>query len=196
MTSSTSHVESTLQGSQILIGISGGIACYKTAFLVSSLAQMGAAVDVVMTESATRFIAPLTFESLTGRPVFDSPWKHVDGHEPQHIKLAQRAKAMLIAPCTMDLLATLVQGFAHDPVSLVCSAINRSNVPVLLAPSMNETMYGQPSTQRNLQCATDDGFTVLDAEDGWQACRAEGKGRMPETETLIKELEKVIISRN
>jgi len=196
MHSSTLHVESTLLGSQIIIGISGGIACYKTAFLVSTLVQMGAVVDVVMTESASRFITPLTFESLTGRPVFDSPWKHVDGHEPQHIKLAQRASAMLIAPCTMDLLATLVNGFAHDPVSLVCSAINRTETPVLLAPSMNETMYGQPSTQRNLQSATEDRFTVLDVEDGWQACRAEGKGRMPETDTLIEALVKAIKTIN
>ena len=191
MHSSTLHVESTLLGSQIIIGISGGIACYKTAFLVSTLVQMGAVVDVVMTESASRFITPLTFESLTGRPVFDSPWKHVDGHEPQHIKLAQRASAMLIAPCTMNMLAVLVNGMAHDPVSLVCSAIDRKHIPVLLAPSMNTTMLSQPATQRNLSFLAEDGFQILDEEHGWQACRAVGSGRMPEPETLLAALQSI-----
>jgi phosphopantothenoylcysteine decarboxylase/phosphopantothenate--cysteine ligase len=181
--------DSPLHTKQVVIGLSGGIACYKMADLVSSLVQLGAIVDVVMTKAATKFITPLTFESLSGRPVFDSQWKHVDGFEPQHIKLASRADTMLIAPCTMDMLATLVQGFTHDPVSLVCSAMDRTTKQVILAPSMNVTMLSQPSTQRNLQVARDDGFTVLPMADGWQACRAFGMGRMPETTTLITALE-------
>jgi len=180
--------DSILDGKQIIVGLSGGIACYKIADLVSTLVQTGVLVDVIMTEAATKFITPLTFESLTGRPVFDSQWKHIDGHNPQHIQIASRADGMLIAPCTMDMLATLAHGFTHDPVSLVCSAIDRTQCPVVLAPSMNVTMLAQQTTQRNLQCTKDDGFTVLGVEDGWQACGAVGLGRMPETQTLISAL--------
>jgi phosphopantothenoylcysteine decarboxylase/phosphopantothenate--cysteine ligase len=184
---STQH--SHLNGQRIIIGVTGGIACYKIADLVSSLVQQNLIIDVVMTEPATRFVTPLTFETLTGRPVFDSQWKHIDGNEPQHIKIATNADVMLIAPCTMDMLARLSSGFADDPVSLVCSAINREHTPVLLAPSMNVTMLTQPSTQRNLQTLAEDGFTLLSPEDGWQACRAEGIGRLPEPETLLSALE-------
>ena len=92
---------------------------------------------------------------------------------------------MLIAPCTMDMLAQLASGFANDPVSLVCSAINRTTTPVLIAPSMNVTMLNQPSTQRNIKTLSDDGFTLLSSEEGWQACRADGMGRLPEPETLF-----------
>lgn len=183
------HKNSSLDGKRIIVGISGGIACYKIADLVSTLIQSGAILDVLMTEAATRFITPLTFESLTGRPVFDNQWKHIDGHNPQHIKLATHTDAMLIAPCTMDMLARLTHGFTDDPVSLVCSAIDRNQTPVLLAPSMNVTMYSQASTQRNLQHASEDGFIVLDPDEGWQACRADGLGRLPKSTTLIKAIE-------
>jgi len=178
--------DSHIENQRILIGISGGIACYKIADLVSTLVQLNNIVDVVMTDAATRFIAPLTFESLTGKPVFDCQWKHIDDCEPQHIKLATNASMMLIAPCTMDMLAKLAHGNTDDPVSLVASAIDRRTTPVILAPSMNETMFNQPSTQRNLQTLADDGFTVLDSEEGWQACRAVGVGRMPEPESLLQ----------
>ena len=180
---------SSLDGKRIIVGISGGIACYKIADLVSNLVQSGAIVDVLMTEAATRFVAPLTFESLTGRAVFDTQWKHLDGHSPQHIKLATDTDIMLIAPCTMDMLARLALGFTDDPVTLVCSAIDRKQTPVLLAPSMNVTMLSQPSTLRNIQRAEEDGFNVLTPDDGWQACRAEGMGRLPDTTTLIKALQ-------
>jgi len=111
-----SHQNSSLDGKRIIVGISGGIACYKIADLVSNLVQSGAIVDVLMTEAATRFITTLSFESLTGRPVFDNQWKHVDGHSPQHIKLASAVDVMIIAPCTMDMLARLALGFTDDPL--------------------------------------------------------------------------------
>ena len=175
----------SLDGRRIIIGLSGGIACYKVAELVSTLVQSNNSVDVVMTDAATRFIAPLTFASLTGRPVFDCQWKHIDDCEPQHIKLATNANAMLIAPCTMDMLAKLAHGSTDDPVTLVASAIDRNSIPVILAPSMNTTMFNQPATQRNLRTLSEDGFTVLDSEEGWQACRAVGQGCLPETRTLL-----------
>ncbi|MBL6997232.1 MAG: hypothetical protein ISR75_02190 [Phycisphaerales bacterium] len=184
--------KSILQGKHILIGVSGGIACYKTAELVSKLVQLGVIVDVVMTEAATRFVTPLTFESLSGRGVFDSQWKHIDGHAPQHIKISQCADAMLVAPCTMDMLAKLAVGFTNDPVSLVISAIDLSETPVLLAPSMNVTMLNQPSTQRNLTILKEDGYRLVPPEAGWQACRAHGAGRLPDLTTLVDALETAI----
>lgn len=170
---------------RIIVGLTGGIACYKIADLVSTLVQSNNIVDVAMTKAATRFIAPLTFASLTGRAVFDSQWKHIDTCEPQHIKLARSVEAMLIAPCTMNMLAKLANGFADDPISLIASAINKKTTPVILAPSMNQTMLSQQSTQRNLQTLAEDGYTVLDCEEGWQACRTEGAGRLPEPEVLL-----------
>jgi phosphopantothenoylcysteine decarboxylase/phosphopantothenate--cysteine ligase len=142
-----------------------------------------------MTEAATRFVTPLTFESLSGRAVLDSQWKHVDGHAPQHIKLAQRADAMLIAPCTMNMLAKLSSGFTDDPLSLVASAIDISSTPVLLAPSMNATMFMQPSTKRNLTLLKEDGYRIVPPEEGWQACRTHGDGRLPQLTVLIYALE-------
>ena len=180
---------SNFDGQRVVIGLSGGIACYKVADLVSTLVQSNNIVDVVMTEAATRFIAPLTFESLTGKQVFDSQWKHIDHYEPQHIKLASNADMMLIAPCTMDMLAKLANGHTDDPVTLVASAIDKTTTPVILAPSMNTTMFNQRSTQRNLQTLADDGFTILDCDEGWQACRAVGTGRLPEPETLLVALQ-------
>jgi len=184
---------SSLDGKRIIVGISGGIASYKIADVVSSLVQIGVIVDVLMTEAATRFITPLSLESLSGRPVFDTQWKHIDGHSPQHIKIAERADLMLIAPCTMDMLARITHGLTDDPVSLVCSAIDRTKTPVLVAPSMNVTMLAQPSTQRNMKQASEDGFTLLTPEEGWQACRAEGLGRLPDTQSLIKAIERALL---
>lgn len=183
-------------GRRIIIGITGGIACYKVADLVSKLVQTGSTIDVVMTEAATHFVTPLTFASLTGRAVLDSQWSFVDGHDPQHIRLAKSCSAMLIAPCTMDMVAKLAIGLTNDTVSLVASAIDRSSTPLLVAPSMNVTMFNQPSTQRNLQQLSDDGYKVLDVQDGWQACRSFGQGRLPETEVLLKALSAALSQKN
>jgi phosphopantothenoylcysteine decarboxylase/phosphopantothenate--cysteine ligase len=184
--------DSNLDGLRIIIGLTGGIACYKVAGLVSKLVQAGAIVDVLMTKAATRFIAPLTFASLTGRPVFDSQWTYVDGHGPQHIKLATSADVMLIAPCTMDMLGKLANGMTDDPVSLVTSAIDRSKTSVLLAPSMNETMLRQPSTIRNINTLREDGYIIIEPEDGWQACKHVGTGRLPESDALFEALNAVL----
>ena len=180
--------EDHLVGRHLVIGLSGGIACYKIATLVSSLVQHGAVVDVLMTEAATRFIAPLTFESLTGRQVFDSQWKQGESCDPRHIQIATKAEAILIAPCTMNMLAKLSHGMTDDPVSLVVSAVDLAATPVLLAPSMNTTMYAQQATQRNLTTLSKDGYTIIDPEEGWQACRSTGQGRLPTTELLLESL--------
>ena len=184
-----------MKGVHIGIGISGGIAAYKIAGLVSTLVQEGAIVDVLMTDAATKFVTPLTFSSLTARPVFDNQWSHIDGHEPQHIKIAQSLSMLLIAPCTMDMLAKLNHGRTDDPVALVASAIDREITPVILAPSMNAVMMKQPATQRNIAMLKDDGFTVLDSDYGWQACRAVGQGRMPEQEHLLEIIKQTLSAK-
>ena len=185
----------SFDGRRIIVGITGGIACYKIAEVVSKLVQNGAAVNVLMTDSAARFITPLTFASLTGKAVFDSQWSFVEGHDPQHIRLAKNADAMLIAPCTMNMLAKLSHGLTDDPVSLVASAIDPANVPIILAPSMNTTMLGQASTQRNLQSLSNDGFTVLETQNGWQACKTVGQGRMEDPLSLIEALDEALVKK-
>ncbi len=172
-------------GKGIVVGITGGIACYKTAHIVSRLAQAGASVSVLMTDAATRFVTPLTFQALSGRPVYTSQWEHVESQDPQHISLARGAALMLIAPCTMDMMAKLATGRTDDVVSLVASAIDRSKQPCLLAPSMNAVMWNQPATQRALAQLKDDGFQLIGPDSGWQACRTEGVGRMSEPDEIL-----------
>ncbi|MEM7229279.1 MAG: flavoprotein [Planctomycetota bacterium] len=169
----------------VIIGVTGGIACYKMASVVSSLVQVGATVTVLMTESATKFITPATFEALSGRPVLTDIWTPVAAHDPQHISLARDADLMLIAPATMDTIARLAHGHANDIVTLVCSAIDRDSTPVLVAPSMNAVMLAQPATQRNIAQLNADGFSVIEPATGWQACRTDGAGRLPEPEDLV-----------
>ncbi len=138
-----------------------------------------------MTDSATRFITPLTFQALSGRPVYDSQWSHIESQDPQHISLARAADVMLIAPCTMDMLAKLAHGRTDDVVSLIASAVDLQKQTILLAPSMNEVMYNQPSTQRNLKQLREDGFEVIAPGSGWQACRTEGVGRLAEPDIIL-----------
>jgi phosphopantothenoylcysteine decarboxylase / phosphopantothenate---cysteine ligase len=175
----------SLHGRRVIVGLSGGIACYKVANVVSALAQAGAEVTVAMTDAATRFVTPLTFQSLSGRPVYTNQWEHIESSDPQHISLARAADLMLIAPCTMDMMAKLAAGRTDDVVSLIASAIDLGKQPILLAPSMNEVMWNQPSTRRNLAQVQKDGFEILQPEKGWQACRTVGVGRMAEPETLL-----------
>ena len=113
-------------GARLIVGLSGGIACYKVAQVVSRLVQAGHEVTCLMTESATRFVTPLTFQALSGRPVYTSVWEHIESHDPQHVALARDAALMLIAPATMDMLARLVHGRADDVVTLVAGAFDRS----------------------------------------------------------------------
>ncbi|MFM9996320.1 MAG: flavoprotein [Phycisphaerales bacterium] len=174
-----------VRGRRLIVAVTGGIAAYKTATVVSRLAQAGAQVTVCMTEAATKFVAPLTFQALSARPVYTSIWQHEEASDPQHIALADKADAVLVAPCTMDCLAKLACGLTDDVVTLVLSAVDRARVPVLLAPSMNSVMLAQPSTQRNLRTLEADGFRIIGPGDGWQACRHVGAGRMSEPEELL-----------
>ncbi|MCA9272632.1 MAG: phosphopantothenoylcysteine decarboxylase [Phycisphaerales bacterium] len=181
----------TLGGKRIVLGVCGGISAYKSAALTSKLVQAGAEVTVLMTESASRFVTPMTFQALSGKPVYTSIWEHVESSDPQHISTANNADFAVVAPCSMDCLARLATGRADDVVTLVLSAIDRSRTPVLLAPAMNELMWSQPATQRNVETLRGDGFDFVGPDSGWQACRAVGTGRMAEPEAILE----AIVSR-
>jgi phosphopantothenoylcysteine decarboxylase/phosphopantothenate--cysteine ligase len=188
-------VSDVLSGARIIVGVTGGIAAYKSATLVSRLAQAGAQVTVAMTDAATRFVTPLTFQALSARPVYTSQWEHIESQDPQHISLASAADVAVVAPCTMDCMARLATGRTDDVVCLILSAIDRRKTPVLLAPSMNDVMWGQPATQRNLETLKADGFKVVGPASGWQACRHVGPGRMVEPEELFEAVRGALVGR-
>lgn len=173
------------KGRRIIVGVTGGIAAYKACILVSKLSQAGAEVTVAMTDAATHFVTPLTFQSLSARPVYTSPWEHLESKDPQHVSLARDAALAIVAPCTMDCLAKLATGRTDDVVNLILSAIDRTTTPILLAPSMNAAMWSQNSTQRNLKTLQEDGFHFVGPAEGWQACRTVGAGRMSEPEEIL-----------
>ena len=184
--------DSSFAGKRIVVGITGGIAAYKSATLVSRLAQGGADVTVCMTEAATKFITPLTLQALSARPVYTSAWEHVESKDPQHISTGKDADLCVVAPCTMDCMAKLVTGLTGDMVTLVLSAVDRARTPVLLAPSMNEVMWAQASTRRNRSQLEADGFLFTGPPDGWQACRAVGPGRMQEPDAIYNEALRIL----
>lgn len=184
------------EGRSIFVGVTGGIAAYKTCTLVSRIAQAGARVTVAMTEAAARFVGPITFQALSANHVYTSAWEHVQSQDPQHISLATNADACIVAPCTMDCMARLASGMTSDVVCLILSAVDRSKTPVLLAPAMNTAMWAQPATQRNAKQLVDDGYTLVGPGDGWQACRHVGAGRMSEPEQLVAALADALRARN
>jgi phosphopantothenoylcysteine decarboxylase/phosphopantothenate--cysteine ligase len=175
----------SLKGKRVAVGVCAGIASYKVCGVVSTLAQAGAEVTVAMTADAQRFVTPLVFQSLAGRPVLSSVWDSAAPADPQHIRAASALDIYLIAPCTMDMLAKLATGRCDDTVSLLAASVDRARTPVVIAPSMNEAMWRQPATQRNLATLRSDGFAVIEPGVGWQACRAVGPGRLPEPDELV-----------
>lgn len=195
LTADPAALRPVVKGKRIIIGVTGGIAAYKTAMIVSRLAQAGAEVTVAMTEAATHFVTPLTFQALSGRTVYTSSWEHVESKDPQHISLADAADAAIVAPCTMDCMAKLATGRTDDVVTLILSAVDRAKTPVLLAPSMNTVMWSQPATLRNARQLADDGFTLVGPGDGWQACRHVGAGRMSEPEVILAALIAALTAR-
>jgi phosphopantothenoylcysteine synthetase/decarboxylase len=180
----------------ILVGVTGGIAAYKTCTVVSRLAQAGCRVTVAMSEAAARFVGPLTFQALSGNPVYTSSWEHIESKDPQHVSLAGGVDACVVAPCTMDCMARLACGMGDDVVSLILAAVDRSRTPVLLAPAMNATMWAQSATQRNARQLVEDGYQLVGPGDGWQACRCMGAGRMAEPEVIVAALAGILGPRD
>ena len=192
MTSPTNSAETTeapeLGGKHIILGLSGGIACYKAAEMCRAIIKAGATVQVVMTEAAEQFITPVTMQALSGRPVFTSQWDSREDNNMAHINLSREADAILIAPCSADFVAKLLHGRADDLLSLMCLARPMETVPLLVAPAMNREMYAHPATQRNLAQLQSDGATVLGVGCGFQACGETGDGRMLEPDELLQDI--------
>lgn len=186
------QVTGDLAGRHIVLGLSGGIACYKAAELTRELVKAGATVQVVMTDAAEQFITAMTLQALSGRPVYTSTWdtRDVDGvaNNMPHINLTRQADAVLVAPATADFMARLLHGRADDLLSLLCLARPIERCPLLIAPAMNREMWSHPATQRNVAQLRADGTHFLGPDSGAQACGEVGEGRMLEPEQLLEEL--------
>jgi len=179
----------TLAGKHLVLGLSGGIACYKAAELCRALVKMGATVQVVMTEAAEHFMTAVTMQALSGRSVFTSQWDSREGNNMAHINLSREADAIVVAPASADFMAKLLHGSADDLLSLMCLARPREQVPLIVAPAMNREMWSNPATQRNVVQLKADGIHVLDVGQGDQACGETGDGRMLEAEEIMEDLQ-------
>jgi phosphopantothenoylcysteine decarboxylase/phosphopantothenate--cysteine ligase len=177
-----------LAGKHIVLGLTGGIACYKSAELCRLLVKAGATVQVVMTEAATQFMTPVTMQALSGRPVYTSQWDAREPNNMPHINLSREADAIVLAPASADFIARLVEGRSDELLSLLCLARPIERVPLLIAPAMNREMWVHPATQRNLRQVDADGARVLGVGSGWQACGETGDGRMLEPQQLFEEI--------
>jgi phosphopantothenoylcysteine decarboxylase/phosphopantothenate--cysteine ligase len=180
-----------MRGRELVIGVSGGIAAYKTAALVSQLVQAGAGVSVVMTRSAHQFIGPSTFAALTGRPVLEEVFDPARFPLGPHIELAAKAELLCVAPATANLLAKAAGGFADDLLSTLLPAFKGR---VLMAPAMNNEMWSHPAVERNVAQLRQDGIHMIDPEEGWLSCRTRGVGRMASPERILKAIEQALAS--
>ena len=177
-----------LAGRHIVLGLSGGIACYKAAELTRELVRAGATVQVVMTEAAQQFIGAVTLQALSNRSVATSQWDAREANSMAHINLTRGADAMLVAPASADFIAKLASGAADDLLSLTCLARPRERCALLLAPAMNREMWSHPATQRNVALVQADGAVLLGPAAGDQACGEVGDGRMLEAIALREAL--------
>jgi phosphopantothenoylcysteine decarboxylase/phosphopantothenate--cysteine ligase len=181
-----------LEGKRILLGVTGGVAAFKAAYLARELQRRGATVQAVMTEAATHFVGTATFQALTGEPVFTDQWDARIDNGMAHIELSRAADALLIAPASADFLAKLANGLCDDLLSTLCLA---RDCPLLVAPAMNRQMWSHPATQRNVARLRDDGVTVLGPGSGDQACGETGDGRMLEAEELAEATEAFFVPK-
>lgn len=177
------HME--LQGKRIALGVTGGIAAYKAAELVRLLIKQGASVQVTMTEAATHFVTPVTFQALSGKTVFTDQWDPRVANNMAHIDLSREADALLIAPASADFLAKVAHGLADD---LLTTLVLARTCPLLVAPAMNRQMWENPATRRNIATLVADGVALLGPGCGDQACGETGLGRMIEPEEIVAEL--------
>lgn len=184
-----------LDNKRIVLGVTGSIAAYKAVDLASKLTQFGARVDLIMTESARRFVTPLTFQSVTGRAVYTDLWEAPAGDLPTHIAhvgLAEDADLLVIAPATANTIARLAHGFADDLLAITALA---ARCPVLVAPAMDGGMYAHPATQDNLAILDERGVVILPPDEGRFASGLVGLGRLPETPTLLGAI-RVLLGRD
>ncbi|MFA7352838.1 MAG: bifunctional phosphopantothenoylcysteine decarboxylase/phosphopantothenate--cysteine ligase CoaBC [Dehalococcoidales bacterium] len=180
-----------LKDKTILLGITGGISAYKVPDIASKLCQYGANVDVVMTESAAKFITPLTLQSITGRQVFTDMWQPVAGFKAAHVALAETADVILIAPATANTIAKLACGLADDMLSC---AVLATKAPVIISPAMNDNMLNNAVTQKNISKLKDRGFVIIESGYGHLLSGKVGQGRLPETAEII-DIIKLVLAR-
>ncbi|HKX95110.1 MAG TPA: bifunctional phosphopantothenoylcysteine decarboxylase/phosphopantothenate--cysteine ligase CoaBC [Methylibium sp.] len=177
-----------LAGKRIVLGLTGGIACYKAAELLRLLVKAGASVRVVMTDAARQFITPVTMQALSGQTVVSDQWDAAEPNNMAHINLTRDADALVVAPASADFIARLAQGSASELLSLACLARPIERCPLLLAPAMNREMWAHPATQRNVVQVRSDGATLLGPDHGAQACGEFGDGRMLEAADLFEDI--------
>lgn len=174
---------------EIIVGVSGGIAAYKTASLVSDLVQSGVGVTVVMTRSAQKFVGPATFQALSGRRVLTRAFDRHDYPLGPHIELARRAELLCVAPATAHTMAQAAHGLADD---LLSTLILSFTGPIVLAPAMNCEMWEKPPVQRNVEQLRSDGFHLVGPNEGWLSCRQKGMGRMAEPAEIAAAVRKLL----
>jgi len=180
-----------LKDKTVLLGIAGGISAYKVPDIASKLCQLGANVDVVMTESAAKFITPLTLQSITGRQVYTDMWQPVIEFKSQHIALSESADLILIAPATANTIAKLACGLADD---LLACTVLATKAPVILSPAMNDNMLNNAVTQKNISKLKDRGFVIIESGYGHLLSGKVGQGRLPETAEII-DIMKLVLAR-
>lgn len=177
----------------ILLGITGGIAAYKMAHVASSLSKMGHNVHVVMTESAQKFISPVTFRAITGLPVETDLFTEPEKHEVKHISLADKADVVMIAPATANIIGKIANGIADDLLSTIITAVTS---PVIIAPAMNVHMYGNDIVKDNMEYLKEKGYKLLSPSSGMLACGYTGKGRLPEPDILVEYILKELTEKD
>src|SRR5688500_1489608 len=178
-----------LKGRELVVAVCGGIAAHKVADVASKLAQLSAGVTVVMTAEPQRFVTPLTFEALSGRPARTGTFDLVETSDPQHIGLTERADLMLVAPATANVVAKVAHGLCDDLVSLMVAA---AACPVVFAPAMNHRMWDHPVAQENYAKLTGIGYRFIGPETGWLACRNVGAGRLSEPQKIVDEVTRML----
>jgi len=191
MTTTQQPFSDSLRGKTIVLGVTGSIAAYRAADLVSQLTQRGASVFPVMTLEATKLIAPLTLKTLARNPVAWDLWKEDEGWQPGHIELADTADLFLVAPATAHTLACFAQGLAPDILTAIYLA---TRAPVLLAPAMNGKMLTHPATESNLKILRERGHHFVDPTEGLLACGYEGKGRLAPIDEILTAAENLLLS--
>jgi phosphopantothenoylcysteine synthetase/decarboxylase len=175
-----------LQGAEVLLGVTGSIAAYKAAELASQLKKKGSQLTVVMTPSARSFVGPITFVTLSQRPVVVDLFSETERWDPEHVAMAQRAQLFVVAPATANILAKLACGLADDAVSTTALAVT---CPLVVAPAMNDRMWAHPTVQRNLRTLQERGARVVPPAHGVLACGSVGIGKMASVEEVLQVLE-------
>ena len=178
-----------VDGRNIVLGVTGGIAAYKTADLCSRLVQAGAVVSVVMSRAATEFVGPTTFQALTARPVRCEMFEPSEYFRGEHIGMAEQAELFVVAPATANYIAKIAHGLADDLISTIALAVS---APILLAPAMNTQMWEKPSVQRNIAQLQDDGVELVGPGSGWLSCGHVGAGRMAEPDEIFARIEALL----